>query len=184
MFSTLLITLTAPLVFSQISELKLKNRLFGQNFTDSIRTQSRLSTVSVKSTTTIIKFLSIYLYNKTLKKACVASVSARVRRESCDESKKEEWRGGGGERRKPLLPFPSPLYFFVSNSIANACYAGYREREMQTVNKKKSVLTFLVWIPFFPVRIRVKIGKHHVSVAFVLEWCKADNLCLLEQRNE
>ena len=48
--------------------------------------------------------------------ACVASVSARVRRERRDESKKKRNDGrGGGERTN----------FSLNNSIGNACYAGY-----------------------------------------------------------
>ena len=39
--------------------------------------------------------------------ACVASVSARVRRESWDESKKGNDGGGGGERRKRLPANPT-----------------------------------------------------------------------------
>ena len=42
--------------------------------------------------------------------ACIASVSARVRRESWDESKKNRNEGGGGRERY--------------NSTGNACYAG------------------------------------------------------------
>ena len=66
--------------------------------------------------------------------ACVASVSAGVRRECWDESKKEarNEKGGDGEKRKPLIPSPSPFFYFVflslqlwrNNSIGNACYAG------------------------------------------------------------
>ena len=44
--------------------------------------------------------------------ACVASVSARVRRERWDESKKKKKRndgGGGGERRKHLPANPTIL---------------------------------------------------------------------------
>ena len=66
--------------------------------------------------------------------ACVASVSAGVRRECWDESKKEtrnEKGGGDGEKRKPLIPSPSSFFHFVllslqlwrNNSIGNACYA-------------------------------------------------------------
>ena len=40
---------------------------------------------------------------------CVASVSARVRRESWDESKKGNDGGGGGERRKRLPANPTIL---------------------------------------------------------------------------
>ena len=62
--------------------------------------------------------------------ACVATVSARVRRESWDESKKRnDGRGEGERRRWPLLPSPSPFHFFFfrsrSNTIGNACHAGY-----------------------------------------------------------
>ena len=65
--------------------------------------------------------------------ACVASVSAGVRRECWDESKKEarNEKGGDGEKRKPLIPSPSAFFHFVllslqlwrNNSIGNACYA-------------------------------------------------------------
>ena len=41
--------------------------------------------------------------------ACVASVSARVRRESWDESKKGNEGRGGGERRKRLPENPTIL---------------------------------------------------------------------------
>ena len=41
--------------------------------------------------------------------ACVASVSARVRRESWEESKKRNDGGGGGERRKRLPANPTIL---------------------------------------------------------------------------
>ena len=41
--------------------------------------------------------------------ACVASVSARVRRERWDESKKRNDGGGGGERRKRLPANPTIL---------------------------------------------------------------------------
>ena len=40
---------------------------------------------------------------------CVASAFAWVRRESWDESKKEEWEGVGGERRKILPAKPTIL---------------------------------------------------------------------------
>ena len=43
------------------------------------------------------------------KLACVASVSARVRRESWEESKKRNDGGGGGERRKRLPANPTIL---------------------------------------------------------------------------
>ena len=66
--------------------------------------------------------------------ACVASVSAGVRRECWDESTKEarNEKGGDGEKRKPLIPSPSSFFHFVllslqlwrNNSIGNACYAG------------------------------------------------------------
>ena len=59
--------------------------------------------------------------------ACVASGSARVRRENWNESKKRN-EGGGF----PPLPSPSPFHFFLLplqisryNSTGNACYAGY-----------------------------------------------------------
>ena len=65
--------------------------------------------------------------------ACVASVSAGVRRECWDESKKEarNEKGGVGEKRKPLIPSPSSFFHFVllslqlwhNNSIGNDCYA-------------------------------------------------------------
>ena len=45
--------------------------------------------------------------------ACVTSVSAGVRRECWDESKKEarnEKGGGDGEKRKPLIPYPPPSF--------------------------------------------------------------------------
>ena len=75
--------------------------------------------------------------------ACVASVSARVRRELWDESKKKRNDGEGegtvilyrdmGNSVFSLLPFPSPFHFFFSlplqlsryNLTENACYAGY-----------------------------------------------------------
>ena len=41
--------------------------------------------------------------------ACVASVSARVRRESWEESKKRNDGGGGGERRNRLPANPTIL---------------------------------------------------------------------------
>ena len=66
--------------------------------------------------------------------ACVASVSAGVRRECWDESKKEarNEKGGDVEKRKPLIPSPSSFFHFVllslqlwrNNSIGNACHAG------------------------------------------------------------
>jgi len=43
---------------------------------------------------------------------CVASVSARVSRESWDESKKRNDRGGGGVFSYPLPP-PLPPFFFA-----------------------------------------------------------------------
>ena len=49
------------------------------------------------------------LLTTELSLACVASVSARVRRESWDESKKRNDRGGGGERRKRLPANPTIL---------------------------------------------------------------------------
>ena len=65
--------------------------------------------------------------------ACVTSVSAGVRRECWDESKKEarNEKGGDGEKRKSLIPSPSSFFHFVllslqlwrNNSIGNACYA-------------------------------------------------------------
>ena len=60
------------------------------------------------------------------KLACIASVSARVWRESLDESTKEESQGGGGEDRRkrflfsPPLPLPSIFHFFPSCSIFRA----------------------------------------------------------------
>ena len=44
--------------------------------------------------------------------ACVASVSAGIRRECWDESKKEarNEKGGDGEKRKPLIPYPPPSF--------------------------------------------------------------------------
>ena len=66
--------------------------------------------------------------------ACVASVSAGVRRECWNESKKDvrNKTGGDGEKRKPLIPSPSSFFHFLllslqlsrNNSIGNACYAG------------------------------------------------------------
>ena len=49
--------------------------------------------------------------------ACVASDSARLRRERWDNSKKRKRNdgGGGGERRFPLLPSP-PLPFFIASA--------------------------------------------------------------------
>ena len=55
----------------------------------------------------------------TLGVACVASASARVRRERWDKSGKKRNDGGGvGERRFPLLP--SPFHFFCSRSNSHA----------------------------------------------------------------
>ena len=64
----------------------------------------------------------------------LASVSAGVRRECWDESKKEarNEKGGDGEKRKPLISSPSSFFHFVllslqlwrNNSFGNACYAG------------------------------------------------------------
>ena len=66
--------------------------------------------------------------------ACVASVSARIRRECCDESKREAKyeKGGDGEKRKTLILSPSPFFYLVllslqlprNNSIRNAYYSG------------------------------------------------------------
>ena len=55
------------------------------------------------------------LLTTELSLACVASVSARVRRESWDESKKRNDRGGGGggERRKRLPANPTILKNYV-----------------------------------------------------------------------
>ena len=68
--------------------------------------------------------------------ACVASDSARVRRERWDKSKKRKRNdgGGGGERRFLLLPSPSPSIFYCSRSNFRAItqletlatYVGYR----------------------------------------------------------
>ena len=71
----------------------------------------------------------------------VASVSARVRRENWDESKKEPF----------LLP---SLQLSRNNSIGNHCYAGYRERIlMMLVNcwraLSNSILPFMLVIDNF-----------------------------------
>ena len=52
--------------------------------------------------------------------ACVATVSARVRRESWDERKKKEWRERGrGEKEvtSSSLPFPVPCFFFFAPAL-------------------------------------------------------------------
>ena len=53
---------------------------------------------------------------------CVASISARVRRESWEESKKKRNDGGGGGERRNR-----------NNSIVNACYAGYLYSDHSTL---------------------------------------------------
>ena len=107
--------------------------------------------------------------------ACVATVSARVRRESWDESKKMEWRERGrGEKEvtSSSLPFPVPFFFRSrSNPIGNACHAGYLHIETAYLwNRSPGWVFFLsdgfgefMWIFFF---IR-RVWRIHVDFFFI-----------------
>ena len=58
--------------------------------------------------------------------ACVASVSARVRRERWDESKKKEWRGRGRGEKETLARKPHDFEKLRSptNAVSDWCGAG------------------------------------------------------------
>ena len=61
---------------------------------------------------------------KSFRLACVASVSARVRRERRDESKNDG--GRGGERRKLFFPPPPPSTFFFAPALTFAQWLDWK----------------------------------------------------------
>ena len=80
--------------------------------------------------------------------ACVASVSARVRRERWDESKKKRNDAGGGGRRKrcflfSLPPPPSTIFFSCSRSNFRAI------TRLETLATQANLSLILLFLSFF-----------------------------------
>ena len=81
--------------------------------------------------------------------ACVASVSARFRRERWDESKKKGMTGEGGEKETlfPLLPSSSPFHHFFCCSRSNF-RAITRSETLATQANLSLILLFLSFFLF------------------------------------
>ena len=80
--------------------------------------------------------------------ACVASVSARVRRERWDESQKKRNDAGGGGRRKrcflfSLPPPPSTIFFSCSRSNFRAI------TRLETLATQANLSLILLFLSFF-----------------------------------
>ena len=122
-----------------------------------------MSSIELSSCCSCYVFSQWFAYFFLIKLACVASVSARLRQESWDRSKKNEWQGRGRGKKDPLLSSPSPFHLFFGTRSNFRAITGLETLATQAIIKR--VKCFTIWYSL-PKQLNLVPRSSRLTVQF------------------